>query len=48
MTNAENSHYRRHAVSTLANGAEVVLAMHDLRAVLVRKKADRLPDSDDD
>ena len=31
MTNAENSHYRRHAVSTLANGAEVVLAMHDLR-----------------
>ena len=26
----------------------LLLAMHDLRAVLVRKKADRLPSSDDD
>ena len=26
----------------------LLLAMHDLRAVLVRKKADRLPDSDKD
>ncbi len=26
----------------------LLLAMHDLRAVLVRKKADRLPNSDED
>ena len=26
----------------------LLLAMHDLRAVLVRKKADRLPNTDDD
>lgn len=31
MTNAESPRYQRHAVSTLANGAEVVLAVHELR-----------------